>query len=114
MKHLPFDRSERVAEEVRQIVATACLTDIDDPRLMGIEITRVRMTRDLSIARIFFSMSVPERQHEARAALEESAALFKRAINRELRLKFMPTIEVFYDDTVDAELRVEELLRQTR
>ena len=50
-------RSERVAQAVREIVSNLLLTgDIHDPRLAQVVITDCRMTDDLGIARIYYTV----------------------------------------------------------
>ena len=116
-KHLPFDRAERVAEEIRRIVAVACLADLMDPRLKGVSITRVKVTRDLRIARLFFHLAHggdASQRNAAEDALKKATGYLKRELGRELSLKFLPTLEVFYDEAVDRLARIEELLTESK
>lgn len=111
-RHLPFDRPGRVGDEIHRVVAEAILTGLSDPRLAGVTITRVRMTRDLRTAYCYFHLAdaAEETRQTARTALHRSRGFLKRRIGESVKLKFMPEIEFFYDEGVDAEQRIEELL----
>lgn len=106
--HLPYDRAERVAGRVRELVALAFVHDLVDPRLKSVQITRVRMTRDLGIARLYYYIfdGSDEMKSDADRGLKSAAKFLKQQIAKELKLKFAPEIEIFYDEDVDREERI--------
>lgn len=111
-KHLPYDRSARVADTIYQIVADALRTKLTDPRLAGTCITRVSMTKDLRVARICFHIDNADdaiRQKALKGFLS-SRGFLKRAIGETIELKFMPELQFFYDEGVDTGERIDELL----
>ncbi|PIU54780.1 MAG: ribosome-binding factor A [Deltaproteobacteria bacterium CG07_land_8_20_14_0_80_38_7] len=111
-KNLPYDRSQRVADEIYHILATSCITELDDPRLKGLQISRVRITKDLRIARVYYYLRENNEQSRkiAKKGLESAARYFKDKIGKEMSLRYIPQLEFFYDDTVDIENRIEELM----
>lgn len=115
-KHLPFDRASRVAEQIFHIVAELCRTKISDPRLSGVEITRVKMTRDLRIARVYYHFLNDDqaRREQAERGFHQAAGFLKRAIGQEIKIKFMPTMEFFYDERLDEERHIEELFENLK
>ncbi len=110
--HAPCDRTERVADAIRRLIAETLLTEMSDPRLRDVQITRVRMTRDLHIARIYYHAFASD--EDGRAAMEKgfrSAAGFLRCrIGEELSLKFTPEVEFYYDDSIDFSDRIDEIM----
>ncbi len=115
-KHLPYDRPERVADAIHQLISEKMLSDISDPRLDGIHITKVKMTRDLRIARIYYHMNdaTEERKASASRGFTSAASYFRRAIGQKILLKFTPEVEFYYDDSIDARERIDELLAQIK
>lgn len=112
-KNLPYDRAQRVADEIYKLVSEVVLNDLSDPRLNGVRITRAKMTKDLRLARLFFHMGddVTEAdKKEAIRGLHSTKGYLKRRIGEEINLKFMPDIDFFYDDAIDTSDRIEELL----
>ncbi|OGQ22389.1 MAG: ribosome-binding factor A [Deltaproteobacteria bacterium RIFCSPLOWO2_02_FULL_44_10] len=111
-KQLPFDRAERVAEQVFHVVTTACQYELSDPRIDGVRITRVKMTKDLRIVRIYFYV-LQEQQHrrdEIESGLKNASGFLKHLINNSVKLKFVPEVEIFFDDILAQEERVHHLL----
>ncbi len=115
MKHLPFSRADRVATEIHNIVAMFCLHRLEDPRLAGIQITKVRVTKDLRMARINYFLRGTDTQRSAcQEGLEKSSGLIKRAIAEQMRLKFMPELVFHFDGAIEHGERISELLSQIK
>lgn len=111
-RHLPYARSERVADQLYHIIALACLTELDDPRLKGLEITRVRMTKDLRIARVYFHLreGTEENKKLAKKGLSSASGFFKQKLKEEMNFRYMPQLEFFYDETLELEEKLEDLM----
>ncbi|MFA5810775.1 MAG: 30S ribosome-binding factor RbfA [bacterium] len=111
-RHLPYDRSERVADGIYQLVAESVVNDISDPRLLGVSVTRVHVTKDLRIARIYYHSihSSAETKERAAGGFKSAAGFLRRLIAQSLSLKFTPELEFFYDESIDISERVDELI----
>ncbi len=111
-RHLPYDRSERVADQLYHIIASTCVTELNDPRLQDLEITRVRMTKDLRIARVYFHLRDNDWSNikKAKKGLKSAKGFFKQKLKEEMRFRYMPEFEFFYDETVDLEEKLETLM----
>lgn len=112
-KHVPYSRVDRVANELQSIVAEFCIRELDDPRAQGIQITKVRLSKDLRLARInYFINGNPGERDGCQDALEQSKGAMKRAIGERLSIKFMPDLKFHFDDSVEHGSRIEEILKQ--
>jgi len=109
-------RSERVAEGIREEVATFLAEDVKDPRVVGlVTVTGVDVTRDLRHAKVF--VSIMGSDDERRATLEglnSAAGHLRSRIGRALRLRVAPEITFRYDDTIARAARIEALLAEVR
>ena len=52
----PFSRADRVSGLIQEVLSNLLKKDIHDPRLKMATITNVKMSRDLKLARIYFSI----------------------------------------------------------
>ncbi len=111
-RNLPYDRAQRVADAIHHLISQTMLSEISDPRLTGVQITAVRMTKDLRIARIYYHIyeASDQRRREAGRGFGSAAGFFRRIIGKELGLKFTPEVEFYYDDGLDMGERIDELL----
>lgn len=74
-------------------------------------ITRVKMSADLRIARIYYATSGARTDRDQVADGFKSAQGFvKRTLARELGLRYMPALEFYYDDSFDYGSRIDQLL----
>jgi ribosome-binding factor A len=107
-----FSRADRVGGLIQQILAELLRKDISDPRLQMATITDVKLTKDLRLARIFFTSAGGKEHSEQTAQGFRSAAGFiKRHLGPRLGLRYMPELEFFYDDSFDHGARIDQLLK---
>jgi ribosome-binding factor A len=108
-------RPERVAEVIHREVAQRIRTDVKDPRLADLSITRVEVTRDIGRARVLW---VPLGGGEVAAdigeALDDAARTLRGPIGRALRLRHAPELVFQRDTHLDAALKVTGLLDRLR
>jgi ribosome-binding factor A len=107
-----FSRAERVGGLIQQELSDLLHKDISDPRLQMATITRVQVTQDLRLARIFFTTAGGKDACEQTAQGFRSAAGFiKRSLGPRLGLRYMPELEFRYDDSFDHGARIDQLLK---
>ena len=110
---IPFSRADRVSGLIQEVLSDLLKRDIHDPRLQMATITNVKMSRDLKLARIYFSIYGGSSKAEAAAKGFESARGFiKRSLARKLSLRYMPDLIFFYDDSFDYGSQIDELLKR--
>ncbi len=109
-------RPDRVAEAIREEVATFLAEGVKDPRVTGlVTITGVDVTRDLRHARIFVSiMGTDEERTQTLAGLTSVAGHLRGRIGRALRLRVAPELDFQIDRSVASAARIESLLAQIK
>ena len=109
-------RQDRVAEAIREEIATFLADGVKDPRVSGlVTVTGVDLTRDLRSARIY--VSVYGSDAERQSTLEGLAAVSGRLrgqIGRALRLRVAPELAFKLDESIARAARIETLLSQIR
>jgi len=98
---------------LRSEIARTVLHVIKDPRIQGVSITHVHVTKDLRLARVYYSvLGDTERQAEALEGLSSAKGLIKRELSRNLNLRYVPEIEIFFDETLEYADHIEQLLKK--
>jgi ribosome-binding factor A len=106
-------RSERLAEEIREEVARMIATELKDPRLGFVTVTRVELAHDLGYARVHVGVLGSEKEREkGLVALRSAAGFVRRELGRRLRIHHTPEIDFRYDKGLDATDRVARLLQE--
>ena len=110
---ISFSRADRVSGLIQEVLSELLKKDIHDPRLQMATITNVKMSRDLKLARIYFSIHGGSAKVQAAAKGFESARGFiKRSLARKLSLRYMPDLIFFYDESFDYGSHIDELLKK--
>ena len=97
-----------IKEEISQIF----LRELKDPRIGFVTITKVAVSDDLRVARVYYSVFGGEEQkEESHLGLESAKGYIKRELGRRVRLKYIPEVTFFFDDSLEYGEHIEELLR---
>ncbi len=106
-------RTERVAGEVQQALAHALQTEYSDLSDGLITVTKVRMSPDLRSGRVYISLlggtRAPERTLER---IKAETPRLRSAIAKAIRLRYVPELHFYLDDTQAEVARVETILKQ--
>src|SRR4051794_22687898 len=104
-------RMRRVDEAVRAVLSDVITQEIKDPRVGFVTVTAVKTSPDLRHARVYVSVLGSEEEREASlAGLRSAHGFLQRRVAGELRLKHTPALEFAYDPSIDAGMRITEIL----
>ena len=105
-------RTERIASLIRDLVADAIRNDLSDPRIEPMtSITRVEISPDLSIARIYVSVMAREaRKQLTLVGLRSACGRMRSLIAPELTLRQAPRIEFHLDESLQRSMETLELI----
>jgi ribosome-binding factor A len=110
-----YQRSDRVGDSLLEIIAEVLRREIHDPRLQRLNLTGVKLSKDLRHAKVFFRLFPGEEtREEALAGLKSAAGFLRSRLSKQLKIRFVPAIEFVYDDSEDEARRIEALLDKIR
>ncbi|HLD73620.1 MAG TPA: 30S ribosome-binding factor RbfA [Bdellovibrionota bacterium] len=109
-------RQMRVADQIRAEIARLLIKDLKDPRIGFITITKVVVTPDLKVARVYFTKlsHSPKDKNASLAGLKSAGGFIKRMLGKNLELRYIPNIEFYHDDSFEYENRIGELIEKTK
>jgi len=106
---------KRINDRIKEILSVVLLTKIEDPRLMDVSVTDVRVDRELDYANIYVSsLDKDADQDEILEALSRASGYLKYEISQEIDLRIMPKLRFFWDPTPQRADRIDALLAQIR
>ena len=110
-----FSRADRVSGLIQETLSDLLNKSIHDPRLQMTTITKVKLSADLRLARIYFAIYGDDKKSEDAAKGFESARGFiKRILAPKLGLRYMPDLIFFYDDSLDYGSHIDHLLEKIK
>lgn len=114
MSQKGFRRADRVAERIRSELMDLLLRgSVRDPAAKDVVVSAVRMTDDLSIARVYVRVLEEidaTRQAAVVEALARANGFLRRELGHRLQLRHVPKLQFYWDDVVDSALRIESIL----
>ena len=107
----PSHRTLKVADRIKMVVAQIFETKIKDPRLGFVTVTDARVTGDLQMASVFYTvLGDLDARASTAAALESAKGAIRSALGRELGLRITPSIEFFEDGLPESAKALDSLL----
>ncbi len=107
-------RPVRVAERVKEELAKIVTSDLRDPRAAGAIVTRVEMTDDLKLARVYIRTLDGKGGEGVIEGLTRASSMLRREVTNRVKLRYAPELRFYYDDRLDAVTRIEELLEEVK
>jgi len=105
-----FRRADRVASEIREIMAVVVARYFREPRIASVTITKVRLSDDLRNATVFFSVFPGEDPEIVGEALDRHAPTLRKELASRIRIKYIPRLTFARDGGEDEIGRIESLL----
>jgi ribosome-binding factor A len=104
-------RASRVGDQIREDLSTLLAREVKDPGIGFLTITHVKVSPDLQQARIYYTTIGDETaRKETARALDRAMPFLRRQIGQRLRLKRVPELTFFYDETIEKGDRIERIL----
>ena len=105
-------RPERLAEVLRAEVTEIVGYELDDPRLLGVTVTDVRVSDTLREAKVFVVVQGDEKEiREALKALQHAATFIRQQVALSLDLRHAPLINFVRDTVEENATRVEAVIQ---
>ncbi len=107
----PYPRNERVEALAKEVLGEA-VRELKDPRVGFTTVTSVKVSPDLRHAKVYVSAFGADEERTATIeAIQHAAPYLRSVLGREVRLKFLPQLEILEDTTAAYGERIEHLLR---
>jgi|SRR5512143_592722 len=112
---MEYQRADRVADLLVELISELIRKEIRDPRINAVTVTGVKVSKDLRHARVYFNLlGRPEDRKTVLAGLKSATGFIRSKVAKQLNLRFVPTLEFFYDESEDEAQRIDNLLNQVK
>ncbi len=108
---LPYQRVDRVADQIRRELAEILRNEVKDPRIGFASLMEINVSPDLRQARVYVSVYGTSEEQAATIEGLQSASGFIRALLRQrLYMKRIPEFVFFLDDSIARGARINAAL----
>ena len=106
-------RPDRLGDQIRSEISQLLAREVHDPGVGFVTLTRVSLTQDLQIARIYYTtMATGDVRKDTARALERVSPFLRRQLAARLRLRRVPEIEFRFDQSVEQHDRIERIIQE--
>ncbi len=104
-------RARRIAEQIQRELADLIRLEVKDPRVGMVTLTEVEVSRDLSHAKVYFTLlGDAERLAETAEGLARAAGFLRRELSHRLQLRIVPELHFAHDASVERGMQLSQLI----
>ena len=98
----PYDRIERVNNQILDILGNTLIKHIDLSHLGFVTFTKIDVSRDLRLAKVYYSvLNQKLSKNQLNIELNKFRKPFKKYLGPELTMKHTPDLRFYFDDTYE-------------
>ncbi len=106
-----FSRNQRLGAQVLRTLSELLRFDVKDPSLNGVSLTIVEMTRDVSVAKVYFSLLNPDDDPKsALEGLQRASGFLRGKLGSTLRIRHVPELRFLHDNSVAHGIEISRLI----
>ncbi len=106
-------RTAKAARAIREIISTAILLELNDPRIKNVTVLDVDVATDMRSAKVYVSVMGNETEQElTRHGLDSSRGYLQKKIADRLTTRYIPVLTFVLDDSVKKSIEASRILKQ--
>ncbi len=106
-------RTAKAARAIREIISTAILLELNDPRIKNVTVLDTEVAADMRSAKVYVSIMGSEKEQSlCLRGLESSRGYLQKKIAERLTTRYIPVLTFVLDDSVKKSVEASRILRQ--
>lgn len=100
-----------VGEQIRRELSNILMDGLKDPRVGFVTISGVRVTSDMSLATVNYTVLGSDKQvRDSVIGMQKSAGYLRKELGRRLRMRVLPELRFLLDHNLENSMHINELL----
>lgn len=112
------NRPEKIADLLKREVSKIFNQEVKDPRLQNINITAVKVTNDIGIAYIYYTIIGESiKKDESRLdneILSKISGMIRSKLSKIIKIRRVPKIVLKFDESIEYSQNIEKLLNKLK
>jgi ribosome-binding factor A len=105
-------RIEKVESLIKEEISLIFLRKLQDPAFGFLTVTNVKLSPDLRIAKVYISVFEKEKRESSLEKVKLVSGYIRSELASKIRIKFIPELKFFIDDTLDYVEKIEGLIKK--
>ena len=112
------NRAKKVSDLLKKEISLIITNEIKDPRLQNINITAVKVSDDIGIATVFYSI-IGESIHKSDSKIDDKilkkfSGMIRSNLAKKIKIRRIPKIIFRFDESIEYSENIEKLLRNLK
>ena len=111
-------RAEKIGDELKKEISLIINKETKDPRLRNINITAVKVSDDIGIATVFYTVigeSIIKDQSEINPKiLKKFSGMIRSKLSKTMQIRRVPVINFRFDESIEYSDNIESLLKNIK
>ncbi len=108
------NKTERIAAVIRKNIADIIQFELHNPKLGFVTIPEVKVSKDISYAKVYVSFIKPEEVKEGMETLEHSKGFIRSSLAKKMDTRRIPSLTFVLDEGFQREDKISELLEKSK
>jgi ribosome-binding factor A len=105
-------RVDKLENLIKEEISLIFLRKLQDPAFGFLTITSVKVSPDLRIAKVYISVFEKEKRESVLEKVKATAGFIRSELASRIRIKFVPELKFFIDDSLDYVEKIEGLIKK--
>lgn len=112
---MPSLRSDKISDLLRKEISLIINKETKDPRLQKLNITAVKVSDDIGIATVFYTLIGESIEKEKssidKKVLKKFSGMVRSKLSKTMQIRRVPVIQFRFDESIEYSDNIENLLR---
>jgi ribosome-binding factor A len=107
-----FSRTRRIGLQIQRDLADLIRSQIKDPRVGMVSVNAVKVTRDLSHAKVYITILDDSQRQVTLDILQKAAGFLRHELGQIMSIRNIPQLHFIYDESIEQGSRLESLIEE--
>lgn len=101
---------ERINSNLVEQISYIIAHDVKNPDINFVTITGAKVTSDLSLAKIYFTVLDQSKIKETLSALKDASGYIRHELRERIEIRQIPELEFVYDESIEYGNKIEKII----
>lgn len=103
---------ERINSNMIREISYILANEIKDNDIKFVTVTDVKVTNDLSYAKVYFTVLDSNKKEDTLKALKNAAGFIRRELCNRVDIRHMPELEFVFDESIEYGKKIENIIEK--
>lgn len=105
-------KTDRIASNLVKEISYVLMTEVKDPDVRFVTVTDVKVTSDLSYAKVYVTVLNQDKIKETMKALKNASGFIRNTLKDRVDIRHIPELEFIYDESIEYGKKIEDIIEQ--